>query len=376
VWSACRYEVALAGAAVGSAALAWAGARWLAGAGGFTGHPLPFALAPLRLLWTHAWLTGWGVLEVYGANFLGVTGWAGRAFAVLHLAGLTLALAGTAVALWRFARWRRADLVDSVLAVAIVANLVSYVLSVEPGTVIGTGYDAREIAAVLPLGAVLAGRVFGPRLLSLSPHGCPIGVVIATVKGHPHAGAGHAGGQRGLTGTGWGPERRRNRSGGRGFWGRGFWGRGLVWGALVLVVAGYGVAFGYSAAAGKAGAGSADAVLAGWLAGHGLRYGLGGASANIVSLESGGRTGVAAVTVSKGRVRPLLYQSSVAAYDPGLHDATFVVTRAPAARAGDAGEDIPAAAVRATFGPPARVYRFDGFTVDVWDVNLLTTMRG
>jgi hypothetical protein len=356
LWPAGWYEVALAGAAVGSVAVAWAGARVLAGAGGFTGHPLPFTLAPLRLLWTHAWLTGWGVLEVYGANFLGVTGWAGRAFAVLHLCGLALAIAGTAVALWRSARSRRADLVDSVLAMAIVANLVSYVLSVEPGTVIGTGYDAREIAAVLPLGAVLAGRVFGPRLLSLF-RGVPV---------TPSAGTGHADGQRALTGTGRGAERRRNRSGGR----------GLVGGVLALVMAGYGVAFGYSAAQAEPGAASADAVLAGWLAGHGLRYGLGGASANVVSLESGGRAAVAAVAVSKGRVRPLLYQSSVAAYDPGLHDATFVVTRAPAARPGDAAEDIPAAAVRATFGPPARVYRFDGFTVDVWGVNLLTKMRG
>ena len=49
---------------------------------------------------------------------------------------------------------------------------------------------------------------------------------------------------------------------------------------------------------------------------------------------------------------------------------------APAARAGDVAEEIPAAAVRATFGRPARVYRFDGFTVDVWDVNLLTKMGG
>ncbi len=48
----------------------------------------------------------------------------------------------------------------------------------------------------------------------------------------------------------------------------------------------------------------------------------------------------------------------------------------PAARAGDAAPDIPAAAIRATFGPPARVYRFGGFTVDVWGVNLLTKMRG
>ena len=94
----------MGGAAVASVGLSWVGARVLDGAGGFAAHPLPFTLAPLRLLWTHAWLTGWGILEVYGANFLGVGGWAGRTFAALHLAGLALAVAGTAVALGRFLR--------------------------------------------------------------------------------------------------------------------------------------------------------------------------------------------------------------------------------------------------------------------------------
>jgi hypothetical protein len=354
----CRFEVALCLAAVGSVGAAWAGARVLAAAGGFAAHPLPFTPAPLRLLWTHAWLTGWGILELYGANFLGVNGWAGIASAVLHLAGLALAVAAVGVALGRFSRPRglpapllarpapagetiaapaaaarrrragrrpAADLVDSVLAVAIVANLASYALSVEPGTVLGTGYDAREIAAVLPLGAVLAARVFGPKL-------------AASLK--------------------------RARSVRPPF-------TALAFG---LLLAGYAVAFGWSAA--QPGAVSGDQVLADWLAGHGLRYGLGGPSANLVTVESGGRTGVAVVTVRKGRVRPLLYQSSAAAYDPWQHDATFLIAGAPAARAGDAAEAIPAAAVRATFGRPARVYRFDGFTVDVWNVNLLTKTRG
>jgi hypothetical protein len=144
--------------------------------------------------------------------------------------------------------------------------------------------------------------------------------------------------------------------------------------AFGLLLAGYAVAFGYSAAQPTAVAG--DQVLADWLAGHGLRYGLGGASANIVTVDSGGRAGVAAVAARGGRVRPLLYQSSAAAYDPRRRDATFLITGAPAARAGDAAEAIPAAAVRATFGRPARSYRFDGFTVEVWNVNLLTKMRG
>ena len=376
LWPACWYDVMLGLAAVGSVGVAWAGARVLA-AGGFAAHPLPFTLAPLRLLWTHAWLTGWGILEVYGANFLGVTGWAGLTFAVLHLAGLALAVAGVAVALGRFLRPRGpADLVDSVLAVAIVANLASYVLSIEPGTVVGTGYDAREIAAVLPLGAVLAGRIFGP-VLARSLRRFPrrfheiSGNVAARQRptfpdaadGSPHANHGFAcapspcGVGRAIAGPT--PHGRVP---------------GLAALAFGLLLAGYAVAFGYSAAQPRAVAG--NQVLADWLVGHGLRYGLGGAAANIVTVDSGGRAGVEAVTVRDGRVRPLLYQSSAAAYDPRRHDATFLIAGAPAARSGDAAEAITAAAVRATFGRPARSYRFDGFTIEAWNVNLLTKMHG
>jgi hypothetical protein len=435
-----RHEVALGLAAVGSVGVAWAGARVLAAAGGYAAHPLPFTLAPLRLLWTHAGLTGWGILELYGANFLGVSGWAGIAFAVLHMAGLALAVAGAAVALGRFlrprgvpdpglagpapagetitasssegcgiqsaplgalciprdgraarggespdtaeagvpsgemaasprrqaARRRRAgqqrpaaDLVNSVLAVAIVANLASYVLSIEPGTVLGTGYDAREIAAVLPLGAVLAGRVFGPKLAA--------SLKRARSMRRPPPGRFHE-----ISGNVAARQRPTFPDAADGA-GTADGAGALAVLALGLLLAGYAVAFGWSAAQPRAVSG--DEALADWLAGHGLRYGLGGASANVVTVDSGGRTGVVGVTVRTGRVRPLLYQSSAEAYDPRQHDATFLIAGAPAAMAGDAAEAIPAAAVRATFGHPARVYRFDGFTVDVWNVNLLTKMR-
>jgi hypothetical protein len=95
----------------------------------------------------------------------------------------------------------------------------------------------------------------------------------------------------------------------------------------------------------------------------------------VVTADSGGRATAAATVVRQGRLRPLLYQSSVAAYDPRRHDARFVVLRAPADGAGYAAEVVPASAALATFGPPARVYRFDGFTVAVWNVNLLTKLR-
>ena len=86
----CWFELALVAAGVVSVGVAWAAARLLAAAGGFAGHPFPLTLAPLSQLWTHARLTGWGILELYGGNFIGVTGWAGFTFAVLHLIGLTL----------------------------------------------------------------------------------------------------------------------------------------------------------------------------------------------------------------------------------------------------------------------------------------------
>jgi hypothetical protein len=51
-----------------------------------------------------------------------------------------------------------------------------------------------------------------------------------------------------------------------------------------------------------------------------------------------------------------------------------VMTGPPTAMAA-AAETVPAAVVRATFGPPTCVYRFSRYVVDAWDVNLLTKMR-
>ena len=385
-WAQARwFELALIAAGIGSVGVSWAGARLLAAAGGFTGHPFPLTLAPLSQLWTHTWLTGWGILELYGGNFIGVTGPAGFTFAVLHLIGLTVAVIAVAVALVRFVwppagqrpvtapgahrrgggplprtgRWEAApranglerpaasgttQLVDAVLAVAVIANLVSYAVSISPGTVIGTGYDAREIAAVLPLGAVLAGRVFGTALG---------GRVLASLPGRPP-------GQTQLAGRAKATVRSRTSI--------------LIFISFLisLVIAGYITAFGYSAAQGATP--GQDSALAGWLVAHGLRYGLGESPANVVTVETGARVEIAPVAVAGGRVRALLYQSSTAAYDPRRHDADFLVTRVPPAESVEAAETVPDAAVRATFGPPARSYRFDGYTVLVWNVNLLTRM--
>ena len=71
-----------------------------------------------------------------------------------------------------------------------------------------------------------------------------------------------------------------------------------------------------------------------------------------------------------------MYQSSAAAFDLRRHDANFLVTQMPAiGPAYPAVTTAPYPAVLATFGRPARTYRFDGYTVLVWNVNLLTRLR-
>jgi hypothetical protein len=314
------FELSLAASAVTAVGVAQVANGLLARAGGFTAFPLSTTLAPTRLLWTHTWLTGWGIQEIYGANFIGVSGWPRMFFAVVHVAGLAVAVAGFALALGRFLRFRAdTDLIDSVLAVAIVCNLLSYALSIEPGTVLGTGYPAREIAAVLPLGAVLAGRVIGPKLAR--------GQLLPARSGYVALG----------------------------------------------LLACYGAALAYGAA--QPAAPGDDAELASWLASHHLSYGLGRAESNIVSVESGGRVRLAVVADRGGLVREQLYQSARSSYDPRLHFANFVVASTPPGTPAYVPDLIAAADARRTFGPPARIYHFDGYTVLFWNVNLLTRLR-
>ncbi|MGH7733681.1 MAG: hypothetical protein ACREOE_08305, partial [Gemmatimonadales bacterium] len=83
---------------------------------------------------------------------------AGIALAAVHRVGVALAV-------WGFFRAFRyffdaSDLISPVLATAIAVNVAAYVLSVVPVSV----FDTREILAVLPFGAVLAGRMVPGKL--------------------------------------------------------------------------------------------------------------------------------------------------------------------------------------------------------------------
>ena len=124
--------------------------------GGYTGLPLPAKLADLGDLPAHFVVTLQGILILYGASFTGLSPGVAAAFAVVHLAGVALALWAVCRA---FRRFMSADLIVPVMATGIVINLAAYMFSILPAT----WFNTREIPAVLSFGAVLAGRLLaGP----------------------------------------------------------------------------------------------------------------------------------------------------------------------------------------------------------------------
>jgi hypothetical protein len=151
------YEYSLMAAGIlsfGAAALVVSAIKHL---GGYTGLPLPIKLAALADIPAHFVLTLQGILILYGASFTGLSPGVQVAFAVVHLAGVALALWAVCRA---FRRFMSADLIVPVMATGIVINLAAYMFSILPAT----WFDTREIPAVLSFGAVLAGRLLAGTL--------------------------------------------------------------------------------------------------------------------------------------------------------------------------------------------------------------------
>jgi hypothetical protein len=256
------YEVSLAAAAILAYGLAAVVSRLLRARGGFVLHPLGYQLAPVHTWPKHAWVTGEGLLALFGAKPQGPA--AEMAFALLHLAGVAL----VAWAMWRVARrfFSWPDLVGQVLLVAMVLNVLVYV----PSTLANaTDLNAREFAVVLPFGAVLAGRTLATR----------DGALV----------------------------------------------RGARWraGLASAVAAGYLASLGYAAA--QPSVPPASAQLAAFLAGHHLTDGLSGYwQSSIVTVGSDGAVAVRAV--SADTLRPYRWEARGSWYDPGSQRATFLVT--------------------------------------------------
>jgi hypothetical protein len=273
--------------------------------GGYTPLPLPSKLTSAGYLPAHAVLTMEGILNLYGADFVGMSVGVALAVALVHLAGVALALWGFCRAYRRF--FSSTDLIVPVLATGIVFNVAAYVFSVVPST----WFDTREITAVLPLGAVLAGRQLAEPL-----------------------------------------------------------GRMRLEPVLAVVLACYAAALGYGAV--QPPVADSEQPVVSWLEAHHLSTGLGAyTESNVITLDSGGRVAVRTVTwLSSGAV-PRAYESDASWYDPRLSYANFVVTNS--ADGGDVSL-IPHRDIIALAGPPAHTYHYQTFTIMVWNHNLLADL--
>ena len=301
--------------------------------GGFTLLPVETRMVTPAGVPGHLSMTLQDTLNLFGADVSAAQPGPQTVLTWLHAPGVLLATAALGIALWRLPG--RRDLVSDVLAVGLVLNLADFVASAIPST----PFDTRELVAVLPYGAALAGRTCGPWLTG--------GDADASRMRPPRV------------------SRFRLRS----FWARPFWARA---GVAVLALAGLCqlAALGYGAT--RPPAANPEQALAGWLADHHLTTGLGTYSEdNVTTLDSGGAVRLRTVSWPRsGRAVPRLYQSSASWYDPRTAHANFVVS----GTADGAADLVPRAEILALAGPPARTYRFESFTIMVWNKNLLALL--
>jgi hypothetical protein len=303
--SACRAELSLGGAALVSVPAASLVTGFIAASGGWTATPARTTFAAASM-WPHnAVLTGQGLLRLFGADFTGQPLDVQALFALVHLAGAGLAVWACCLAARRFLT---AELLVQVLTTAIAINVAAYTLTVQAGDISRT----REMAAVLPFGAVLAGRLLAGRLL---------------------------------------PAR-------------------LAPGLAVLLAAYAGMVF---ADVVQPPVPASTADLAAWLAAHDLTQGLAGYwQANIVTLDSRNAVQVRAVAMNRGKLVDQSYWDGRPAwYDPATHDADFVVSTGTTR-----WQDQPLIRqAEAAAGRPAVVYHFGPYTIAVWHRNLLSRLR-
>jgi hypothetical protein len=153
------FELSLGASAIGSVGAASAALRLIGWLGGFTVLPVNTTFASPSSMPVHLWLTAEGVLGLYGADFFGMHVGLAAMIALVHMAGLALAIWAVCRGVRRF--FRCDDLLVQVLVVAVLVSLAIYVFSIFPVTV----YNTREIGVVLPFGAVLAGRLLAGSLI-------------------------------------------------------------------------------------------------------------------------------------------------------------------------------------------------------------------
>jgi len=299
------HELSLAGAAVLAAMIGWVAPLLIRAAGGYTVAPVPRQIVGIGRLPGAARVTLRAALKIFGADVFGAHSAAGLVFAALHLAGVALVAWAVCLAVLRFFRAR--ELLIPAFAVAIAVNLAAFMFTAQSLAA------TREIAAVLPLGAVLAGRLLAGPLLA--------GPVLR-VRLRP---------------------------------------------VLAVVAAGYLAALGYAAV--QPAMPAMNQSLATWLVAHRFGHGLGGYwQAGSTTLDTGARVSVSSVVGSGGRLVPGNWEARTVDYDPSRRYADFVVVQ----DYGNYSTGWLRAAAISAFGPPQRIYVVGRYTIMTWHENLLT----
>jgi hypothetical protein len=244
----------------------------------------------------------------------------GAAGAALGLICLIAAIAGLAKVAWT---WRRATRAEQVIAAVVVVNLGVYLVSRMP-----TADGARELAAVLPCGAVLAARALVPARLARR------GLALTTVAVC-----------------------------------------GLI--ALVpLTVAAARPHVGPATGPAPGDSGNAQtAPLTAWLERHGVTYGIGGYwDSSIVTFQSGGKVSIRTIDLGPKPDHTGLHayvrgwETNALWYNPALHDARWAIGERAHSR-------YSLHTYETLFGKPEAVYQVGSWVVLEYRANLLTEIQ-
>jgi hypothetical protein len=256
-----RYDLALGAGALAGGGAAWLALRLLSATGGFGLQPVAAHLdSNFADLPSHLVIVGQGLLLLGGADFIGRPPGVGAAALALHLVGVGLAALAVLAAAIQFLHGR--DRVNQVLVAGVAFNLVAYALSTRAMQV----RDVREMAPVLPLSAVLAGRLLADRI-RVSKVALP---------------------------------------------------------ALSVVLLGYLAGLGYELTTPQVPA--QNQQIAFWLEAHHFRSGLSGYwQGNVIALATGERVRVAPVMGRDGKLVPIYWDTKPAWYDPRRSSANFVL---------------------------------------------------
>ena len=316
--SELRYDGLLLAAAVASVGVASLAEAVIRALGGFRDSPLVYGLlAPVSQIPANARMMGRTLLLLFGANDPdrghGGTHQLLEISAQLHLIGLVLAAAGFALAVILFFT-SRMDRVTQIVAAGAAATLAAGIL----GTVLPDLAHAHEVAILLPLGAVLAGRMLPPLVSARWP-------AVRWLRGRAAA----------VALGGW-----------------------LAVGLAALCFA-----------ASQPQAPPTNQPLADWLVAHHYTDGLAGYwQSNATTVASGGKVQVTPITYQA--TGQWSWESAADWYQASDRRADFVVAEADPTATGV----ITTASALRSFGPPAHQYQVGQYVVMVYDYNLLTRL--